>query len=873
MSAGSHEPQTPAPSEPSGKWTSSPAETISEAADRLRALHQAVLQTGSFSVIVTDAEGIIQVFNVGAQRRLGYDEVDVISKVTPAIFADPIELTERAQEMSAEFNTTIAPGFDVLSYQAAHGGEQVHHLTGVRKDGEHFPAIVSVTALHDATQQIIGFLLIGTDDTPRNEAETQLKLDGQRRERFFTRSVIESSVNALFTLSPAGVILDVNECMTTLIGRTRDELVGLPFRECLTEPVAGDEFNRRVLADDRVTDCRLAVRDGSGVMLQVSCNAVLFRDSTREMRGIFVSMRGVHASVPVHAPRKADPVSQVETRNLTQVAGDLARPLTSIVKISEILKDGILGELSDRQQTSADAIFQSGQHLVNMLNDLINLAHLQSGRVPLIITDAYVESMLYLSLVRLREQGVNPTVGFDVTVSAEARLFPLDVPVTLQILSNVLANAVRASGSGARVSLRARVVPRADVGTMTESWPRKILPLDAPDSDDYLEISVQDKGVGIAADLVPKMFDALPSSADSALRFENTGLGLVVVKELAQRYGGTVGIASARGDGTRFAVWLGRRPTTAPTAPTDSAAGTDSGHAALNSPVPPMFDSAPVHPPKSYSPDLEAPDGSFAEGVLSRHLPEHARIALVIESDAPTTEWLRLLLTAEGYTVVHAADGERGLKLASQLPISLITLDVLLPGIDGWGLLGQLRSRPELNRVPVVVIAGIVDMSFALSQGATAVLEKPITRADLRQSLNLLGLRTAHAQAINIFVLDVNESTAKLVAAHLKTPHFQVAFLGSVAGAQAIALKLQPDLIIVNLLMDNQSGFAVVRDLQTDPVTACIPVLVMSGTTLTREERDTLQSHPEQPIHVVMAPECDAVAFITEVKNALSYKP
>jgi len=869
LNAGTPDPKQPTPSEPSNIWSSSPVESLSETADRVRALHQTVLQTGSFSVIVTDVNGIIQVFNVGAQRRLGYDEVDVINKVTPAIFADPVELTERAHELSVEFDTTITPGFDVISYQAAHGGEQVHHLTGVRKDGEHFPAIVSVTALRDATQQIIGFLLIGTDGTPRDEAVVQVKLDGQRRDRFFTRSVIESTVNALFTLSPEGVIMDVNECMTTLIGRTRDDLIGLPFRECLTEPAAAAAFNRRVLAEERVSDCRLTVRDGRGVTLEVSCNAVLYRDSNRDMRGIFVSMRGIHGRKVVHEPRKADPVAEVETPNMTKVAGELARPLTSIVKLSEILKDGILGELSDRQQTSADAIFQTGQHLVEMLNDLINLAHLQSGRVPLIVTDVYVESMLYLCLVRLREQSSNHTVGFDVTVSEEARCFPLDVSVTMQILSNVLSNAVRASDSGARVAVQARVVPRTKVGTMTESWPMKILPVEAPDSDEYLEISVQDAGTGIPTDQIPKMFDAFSSSHASPHGFENTGLGLAVVKELAQRYGGTVGIASARGDGTLFVVWLGRRPVTAPTG---SETATDSGSTTLDTFVPPMSESAPVHPPKSLSPNLEFTDETLVEGILTRHLPEHSRIALVIESDARTTAWLRLLLTGEGYTVVHAPDGERGLKLASQLSISLITLDVLLPGIDGWGLLAQLRSWPELNKVPVVVIAGLVDMSFALSQGATAVLEKPITRADLRQSLNLLGLRTARARAINILVMDMNESTAKLVAAHLKPPHFQVAFLGSCAGAQAIALKLQPELIVVNLLMDNQTGFAVVRALQKDPVTACIPLLVMSGATLTREERDALQAHPEQPVHLIMTPEFNAVAFIAEIKNALSYR-
>lgn len=865
---------------------------------RAEALQDAVLRSGSFSVIATDVNGIIQIFNVGAQRRLGYREVDVINKVTPAVFADPAELMDRAKQLSAEFHTDIAPGFEVLSYQAAHGGEHVHRITGVRNDGVHFPAIVSVTALHDADQQIIGYLLIGTDDAARNEADARTRLDEQRRDQqFYTRSVIESSVDALITMTPSGVITDVNEHMITLIGRTRDELIGLPFRLCFTEPATADQLIRRVLAEERVTDAPLTLAAGADATLQVACNAVVYRDRDRVVRGIFASVRdvtvfhpGQRLDVSTVSADAADPAP-----HLTSVARDLNAPLTSILEFSEVLKDGILGELSDNQRATADAIFTSGQHLVNMLNDLINLAHLQTGTVPLAVVDMHVESLLYMTLVRLRAQAADPTVGFDVSVSEEASTFPLDAQVTTQIMLNVLANAVRASTSGSRVSVSARLVARSEVGTIPVSWPVSSLPLGSPSTDDFLEISVQDAGTGIPPERIPHLFEAFSpnrgapeeSSHSNPAQpnrfapdnFDNSGLGLAVVKDLAQYYGGTVAIASALGVGTRFVLWLRRRPITQPPADSDTAATTEGSATAdlTGGAVPPSTplptpDAVPSPARVSLGPGpTPAPSGgAVTEDVLTRHLPQHSRIALVIESDAPTTDWLRVLLSAEGFTVVHTADGDRGLELATRLPISLITLDVLLPGIDGWGLLARLRTWPELNRIPVVVIAGLVDMSFALSQGATAVLEKPITRADLRQSLNLLGLRTAHARATNILVLDDHESTAKLVAAHLKPPHFHVAFLGSGTGAQSIAQKLQPDLIIINLLMDNQTGFAVVRALQGDPVTERIPLLVMSAAPLTREERAALQDHPLQPVRLIVAPDFDPGEFIAEVKNALS---
>ncbi|MFC5928867.1 response regulator [Cryobacterium melibiosiphilum] len=890
---------------------------------RAEALQQAVLHSGSFSVIATDVNGIIQIFNVGAQRRLGYREADVVNKVTPAVFADQAELMERARELSAEFHTAIAPGFEVLSYQAAHGGEQVHRITGVRKDGVHFPAIVSVTALHDAEQQIIGYLLIGTDDAARHDADNRSQLDEQRRDQqFYTRSVIESSVDALITMTPAGIITDVNQHTITLLGRTRDELIGLPFRLCFLDPATADRLVHRVLAEDRVTDAELTVAASNGTQFRAACNAVVYRDRDRVVRGVFASVRDVTALRPGQTPdpHAAESTGSPEaSTSLPHVARELGPPLTSILEFSEVLKDGILGELSDQQRATADAIFTSGQHLVNMLNDLINLAHLQTGTVPLAVVDVHVESLLYMSLVRLREQAADPTVGFDVSVSDEAYTFPLDVQVTMQILLNVLANAVRASASGSRVSLSATLVPRAAVGTITGPWPVHALPLVSPSTDDFLQISVQDAGTGIPPQQLPNLFEPFPVVTGEPgraaprqperdgmeptrfepkrwqpNRFENSGLGLAVVKDLTVYYGGTVAVASSLGEGTRFVVWLRRRPVQKAAADTtsgDTTSGeaTDAAPAATSSaslpsdhltaptaipspaavPTPASVSFSPPSPPVLV-PAPEPADSAFTEDSLTRHLPQHSRIALVIESDAPTTEWLRLLLAAEGFTVVHAADGDRGLELATRLPVSLITLDVLLPGIDGWGLLARLRTWPELNRIPVVVIAGLVDMSFALSQGATAVLEKPITRADLRQSLNLLGLRTAHARATNILVLDDRETTAKLVAAHLKPPHFQVAYLGSGAGAQAVAQKLQPDLIILNLLMDNQTGFAVVRALQGDPVTERIPLLVMSAAPLTRDERDALQDHPAQPVRLIMTPDFDPVEFITEVKNAIS---
>ncbi len=195
-------------------------------------LQNAIFNSANFSSIATDAKGVIQIFNVGAERMLGYAADDVLNKMTPADISDPQEVIARAGALTAELGTPVAPGFDALVFKASRGIEDIYDLTYIRKDGSRFPAVVSVTALRDTHGGIIGFLLIGTDNTARKQIEMERqKLDqGLRDQQFYTRSLIESNIDALMTTDPRGIITDVNKQMMTLTGCTRDELIGSPFK-------------------------------------------------------------------------------------------------------------------------------------------------------------------------------------------------------------------------------------------------------------------------------------------------------------------------------------------------------------------------------------------------------------------------------------------------------------------------------------------------------------------------------------------------------------------------------------------------------------------------------------------------------------------
>src|SRR5688572_28257380 len=230
------------------------------------ALQRAVFNSTNVSSIATDRKGVIQIFNVGAERMLGYAIAEVVNIITPAVLLDPEDLVAHATALSREFGIPIAPGFEALVFKASRGTEDIYELTMVRKDGSRFPAAVSVTALRDAQDAIIGYLLIGTDNTARREVEEeQQTLDQRLRDQqFYTRSLIESSIDALMTTDPRGIITDVNKQTEALTGCTRDELIGAPFKNYFTDSGQAQAGIKLVLAEGKVTNYELTARARDG---------------------------------------------------------------------------------------------------------------------------------------------------------------------------------------------------------------------------------------------------------------------------------------------------------------------------------------------------------------------------------------------------------------------------------------------------------------------------------------------------------------------------------------------------------------------------------------------------------------------------------
>src|SRR5438270_9761254 len=196
-----------------------------EALLKTGALQNAILNSANFSIIATDEKGVIQLFNIGAETMLGYAAVEVVNKITPADIHDPQEVIERAQALSRELATPIAPGFEALAFKASRGIEDKYELTYIRKDGSRFPAIVSVTALRDTDGGIIGYLLIGTDNAARKQVEEKLRWT---EEGF--RLMVESVTDcAIVMLDSEGRVVSWNTGAERIKGYRSEEIVGQHF--------------------------------------------------------------------------------------------------------------------------------------------------------------------------------------------------------------------------------------------------------------------------------------------------------------------------------------------------------------------------------------------------------------------------------------------------------------------------------------------------------------------------------------------------------------------------------------------------------------------------------------------------------------------
>jgi len=504
------------------------------------ALQSAIFNSANFSSIATDAKGVIQIFNVGAERMLGYTAEEVTNKITPADISDSLEVIARAATLSAELQTQIAPGFEALVFKASRGIEDIYELTYIRKDGSRFPAVVSVTALRDAEGAIIGYLLIGTDNTARKQIEADQKVLAQRLRdhQFYTRSLFESNIDALMTTDATGIITDVNKQMEVLTGCTRDELIGAPFNGFFTDPERADAGIRLALSTKKVTDYELTARDREGRETVVSYNATTFYDRDRKLQGVFAAAREITERKQYErslreATHTAEQANSAKSEFLANMSHEIRTPLNAVIGLGYLLEHTTLND--DQRQLLAKIQF-GGRALLGVINNVLDLSKIEAGEMSL-----EDEQFDLPELVRDLGQMLAPQAAakhIDLIVRAAPglpRIVRGDASRLRQILTNLLGNSIKFTEKG-HVKLEIR---------STEQTSDRI----------RLRCTVEDTGIGLEAAQLKRLFTPFTQAdASTTRRFGGTGLGLSITRRFVELMGGEIGVSSTVAVGSTF--WI-----------------------------------------------------------------------------------------------------------------------------------------------------------------------------------------------------------------------------------------------------------------------------------------------------------------------------
>ena len=360
--------------------------------------------------------------------------------------------------MSVELATTITPGFEALVFKASRGIEDIYELTYIRKDGSRFPAIVSVTALRDEQDGIIGYLLIGTDNTARKQVEEErLKLDQRvRDQQFYTRSLIESNIDALMTTDPLGIITDVNKQMEALTDCTRDELIGAPFKNYFTDPERAEAAIKLVLSEKKVTDYELTASSRDGKHTVVSYNATTFYDRDRKLQGVFAAARDVterkrfeqalqESNVELESAKSAaEKANCAKSDFLSSMSHELRSPLNAILGFAQLMESASPAPTVSQSESIAQ-ILQAGWHLLKLINEILDLAVIESGKVSL------SKESVSLSEVMSECQAMMEPQAQQCGVSMTFPRFDPDLPFYVkadrtrlkQIIINLVSNAIK----------------------------------------------------------------------------------------------------------------------------------------------------------------------------------------------------------------------------------------------------------------------------------------------------------------------------------------------------------------------------------------------------------------------------------------------
>jgi PAS domain S-box-containing protein len=656
------------------------------------ALQDAIFSSANFSSIATDANGVIQIFNVGAERMLGYTAAEVMNKITPADISDPKEVIARAKALSVELNTQITPGFEALAFKASRGIEDIYELTYIRKDGSRFPAVVSVTALRDAGEQIIGYLLIGTDNTARKRVEAERgKLDQRLRDQqFYTRSLIESNIDALITTDTSGIISDVNKQMEALTGCTRDELIGAPFKKFFTDPERAGAGINLVLSEKKVTNYELTARARDGNEVIVSYNATTFYDRDRTLQGVFAAARDVTELKRFEHTLQEKNIelahaSEMKSVFLATMSHELRTPLNGILGMLELLS---LTVLTGEQRETLEVARDSGRGLVRIIDDVLDHAKIEAGKLEIRLEPVSIARLVRRVMSSHRGLGsvknLSLSQNVDSSISPSVMADPLRI---LQILDNLVSNSLKFTAEGS-IEIRAELIERTGIS-------------------ETVCLSVKDTGTGIEPEAQRRLFQPFEQAGAGIARlYGGTGLGLSISRRLAEMMGGTIRLESTPGVGTTVSLTL----------------------------------TLPIGDP--ILTELECDAALSIVPLIAVGAEGEVPLVLAVDDHPTNRELLARQISALGLRVQTAAEGREALALWQAGGVAIVVTDCNMPVLDGYALsraIRELEAQDGRMRTPILAwTANVLPSAAALCRaaGMDDIITKPAELGALSRTLS-----------------------------------------------------------------------------------------------------------------------------------------
>ena len=517
--------------------------------------------------------------------------------------------------------------------------------------------------------------------------------------------------------------------------------------------------------------------------------------------------------------------SKYKSEFLANMSHELRTPLNSLLILSQLLADNPDGNLEPKQVEFAATIHSAGADLLSLINDILDLSKIESGTMAVDLDALALASLPDYVERNFGHTARHKALAFDVALAADLpHSISTDPRRLLQVLKNLLANAFKFTESGS-VSLT--------VGVVTSGWSPGLKTLDRAPT--VLAFAVRDTGIGIAPDKQKIIFQAFQQADGTTSRkYGGTGLGLSISREIAGLLGGEIRVASQPGAGSTFTLYLPQ--TYVPTAVPSARRGALPTHVA--EPVP---GSAPAGDPggaeRGEGPSLLLPD--FI-GDDRADIEPGDRVLLIIEDDATFARVLFDLVRGMGFKCLVAVTGEAGLALAHEYEPDAITLDLTMPGVDGWIVLDRLKHGASTRHIPVHVIsADDGGRRRSMQLGALDFLTKPVTSEALAKALShVKGLEEPRMS--HLLLVEDDDVQRMAIVELIGTGDVAITAVGSGHEALRALEGKQFDCMVLDLGLPDMTGFELIDRIEADPRLEALPIVVYTGRDLTRDETDGL---------------------------------